>query len=60
MNTGEGLCYKCHKELRWEKEDKPHGWITFTDYSGESYDGKEFLFCAKCFKEILSSLKIKE
>ena len=48
LMSGEGVCNKCHKELRWGKENRPYGWITFTDYSGESYDGKEFLFCEKC------------
>jgi hypothetical protein len=54
MEVGEGSCNKCNKELRWRDWDnKPYGSITFQDYSRNDYDGKEFLFCEKCFTEIL-------
>ena len=46
MKNGEGICCKCHKRL--------YGWIAFTDYIEDDYDGKECLYCEKCFKEIFN------
>ena len=54
MKNGEGICCKCHKRLRWGTKDRPYGWIAFTDYIEDDYDGKECLCCEKCFKEIFN------